>query len=360
MTVLQPAGNRAHFGSTGSDRFLVLPENRFAYTAITDLAAEPRRHAAPLIYLYGPSGTGKSHLARHCARLRVRDNGDHRTRMLTAADFAARLAEASETQTIPDFQQSFRNLDLFVLEDLHSLENRPESQRQLLSILDDLVAHETRILLTGRKPAGELEGFSAKLINRCHGGVSALIQLPGPASRESLLAHFAQSRHIPLSPEVSRILAEACAVGPRELLGLIVQLETTAQHERSRIDAAFVRRYLKADVTAPQLTVDEIARSVARQFDISLTQLRSRARVRGLVLPRQCAMFLARELTSERLEKIGKYFGNRDHSTVVHSCNRIHEMLPEQAELRQHLSQIRRVLGADKPISADSRSHQSG
>ena len=264
---------------------------------------------------------------------------------MTASEFSARLAEASSNQTIAEFQTSFQDLELFILEDLHALERRPESQRQLLSILDELHANGCGLVLTSRKPPGELADFSYRLVNRFHGAASALIKLPGRVSRESLLTHFANSRQVPLPAEVVSLLADAFPVSPRELLGLVLQLETAALSGQCRIDLPYVKNYLRGEVQPAQITLEEIAKSVARHFGIPLAKLRSRARVQGLVLPRQCAMFLARELTADNLEQIGHYFSNRDHSTVVHSCNRLLSLLPERPELRQHLTQIRSALG---------------
>jgi chromosomal replication initiator protein len=202
-------------------------------------------------------------------------------------------------------------------------------------------------VITSRKLPGELESFLPRLVNRFHGGISALMKLPGPASRESLIQHFAKARQLPIAEEVVKLLATEFPVSPRELLGLVTQLEAAAVRKRSHITLAFARKYLKSEIQMPQLTLGEIAKTVARHFQITLAQLRSRTRVQGLLLPRQCAMFLARELTSQRLEQIGNYFSNRDHSTVVHSCHRLQELLSNQPGLRQHLSQIRQDLGRE-------------
>jgi chromosomal replication initiator protein len=345
--VLQTPAKRTHSSPPAFEPFLVLPENRLAYTAVVESSNVKSRKALPLVYLYGPSGVGKSHLARHCLRLKLRENPNCRYVLMTAGEFAAQFAESSQAKTLPEFQEARKNIELFVLEDLRELENRPETQRQLLSLYDELAPKQCQFVFTSRKLPGEMESFLPRLVNRLHGGVSALMKLPGAASRESLVSHFAKNRQIALPDEVAKLLAEEFPVSPRELSGLVLQLEAAALRKRSHISLAFARKYLKDEVQAPQLTLGEISKTVARHFQISLAQLRSRTRIQGLVLPRQCAMFLARELTSQRLEQIGKYFSDRDHSTVVHACHRLQELLANQPNLRQHLFQIRQDLGRE-------------
>ena len=343
--MLPPPANRVHFPPPSSEPFVVLQENRFAYTAVVQpQPAAGRGRFAPL-FLYGPSGVGKSHLARHCLRLRLREHPDARCIHQTASEFAAQLADASANNTIAEFQDLYQDLELFILEDLHTLARRVESQRKLLSIIDELQARGCQMLLTSRKPAVELAEFPARLVSRCHGAVSAMIKLPGQASRESLLRHFAKSRQVPLSEDAAALLAKQLPVSPRELLGIVVQMAAPGRRGGGPVDIAFARHFLQSEVAPAATSVQEIARTVAQHFGVPLTQLRSRKRVQGLVLPRQCAMFLARELTSEGLERIGRFFGDRDHSTVLHACRRVGERLPEEPDLRQHLGQIRQTLG---------------
>ena len=329
--------------------FLVLPENRFAYTAATSAGNETAATPQPL-YLYGPSGVGKSHLARHCARLVLRRRRDARYQQLFASQFAAELAEASSTRKVPDFQLGYRKLDLFVLEDLHAIEGRMETQRQLLSFLDELTAGGCQIVWTCRKSPGELANFLPKLVNRFHAGVTALVRLPGLESRISLISHFAKGKQIPLPGTAVRILAEALPVSPRELLAAVQQLETSSRMKKSPLDAAYVQRFLANEVRPQGVELADIARAVSQHFDLALSALRSRGRVQGLVLPRQCAMFLSRELTGKGLEQIGKYYGNRDHSTVVHSCNRFRSLMSDDPAIRLHLNQIRNSLGVNAPV----------
>lgn len=331
--------------------FLVLPENQFAHTAISALVQA--RDEAPVrpVYLCGSSGVGKTHLASQAIDGLLGHSPKARAEQWTASQFAAEFAEASSSRTIPLFQSATRQLDLLVLEDLPALEGRTETQIQLLSLTDALLSAGCRIVWTSRKSPGELTQFLPKLISRFRGGVLCPLRNPGAESRRLLVQHFARSRHVTAAPGALRLLAERLAASPRELLAAVQQLGALGRHERRPIDSDLVRKFLAHDVPPPQLRIEDICRSVARHFGTSATELRSRRRTQSAALPRQCAMYLARELTPRNLRQIGRYFGNRDHSTVVHSCQRLIRLLERQPELQSYLNQVRHDLGVGPPDS---------
>ena len=322
--------------------YLVLPENRFAFEAVSSIGEEPLRP----IYLYGPSGMGKSHLARHAVRLFLSRRPQARVEHLTAAEFAAEFAEASSRRAIPLFQTATRDFDMFVIEDLQVLAGRRETQIQLLTLCDELAGTGCQLLWTSRNSPGDLPRFPRKLVTRFRAGVTAQIRAPGLSSRARLLKHFALSRELVFPDEAAELLARGLAVSPRELSAALGQLESVSRQHRQPIDSDLVRRFLRQEVAPPKPRLEDISRAVARQFGISSTQLRSRQQSRGVVVPRQCAMLAARQLTGHSLAQIGHYFGGRDHSTVIHACRRLQALLEQDAELSLNLSQIEALLGA--------------
>lgn len=321
--------------------FLALPENRFAFEAISSVGEDPQRP----IYIYGPAGVGKSHLARHAVRLFLSRRPQARVEQMTAAEFAAEFAEASSRRTIPLFQAATREFEMFVIEDLQVLARRRETQVQLLALCDELASMGCQIVWTSRNSPGDLPNFPRKLVTRFRAGVTAQIRSPGPASRARLLKHFALSRELVLHGESAELLAEGLPVSPRELWAALGQVESISRQHRKPIDSDLVRRFLQKEVAAPKPRLEAISRAVARQFGISSGQLRSRQQTRGVVVPRQCAMLAARQLTGQSLEKIGQFFGGRDHTTVIHACRRLRKLLGQDAELSLNLAQIEALLG---------------
>lgn len=334
--------------------FLVLPENQFAHTAMTSLLAPQGDTEGRSVYLCGPSGVGKTHLASlTVARLRS-EFPKVRAEQWTAAQFSAELAEASSLRTVPLFQSVTRQLDFLVLEDLSALEGREQSQVQLLSLTNELLANGCRMVWTSRKSPGELRQFSPRLISRFRAGVFCPMRQPAKDSRRLLVEHFARSRRLAAAPAGLRLLADQLVASPCELLAAVQQLGSLSRHERRTVDSDLVRKFLAHDVSPPPLKIEDICRSVARQFGTTMAELRSRKRTQSATLPRQCAMLLTRELTSCNLEQIGRYFGGRDHSTVVHACQRLERLLAQQPELQSHLNLVRHDLGVP-PLDSDGR-----
>lgn len=326
--------------------YLVLPENRFAHASAL---AAVNTDDGPT-FLYGVSGAGKSFLVRHAMAQVERKASSQRVGYFTGSEFAARFAEASSEQSIPKFQSDTRKLNFMFLEDLQALEGRPETQIQLVALIDHLLGTGCRILWTASKSPGELERFTPRLINRFRGAVLSPLPPLGKASRSKLIGHFAQLRHVTFSAAAQALLAEEYAVSPRELAAAVQRLAYVARQDRASVDSALVRKFLAHDIPPPKLKLDDVCRAVSREFGVTVTELRSRKRHRGLVLPRQCAMSLARELTGQHLGQIGKYFGGRDHSTVIHACQRIQELLAADSSLKSLFNQLRYTLGAPVEI----------
>ncbi len=334
------------------ETFLPLPENRLAQTAVLEMAQPAPHRQGRLVFLSGPSGVGKSLLVLELTRLLHGKLRKNKSASLTASAWAAELAEHSQNQTIADFQDRYRELELLICEDITALSGRKESQQQLSVVIDEILASGGRVLITSTVPAGSLRRFSRRLTNRFHGGVTASIPLPDFDSRVLLLNHFAAARQIALPVSAADTLANGLAVSPRELLAALIQLETVARRQNLPLSSTLAEHYLNTESPLQTATLSEVAKAVARQFGVPLSGLRGKKRAHGVVLPRQCAMFLARELTDHSLASIAQFFGRRHHSTVVHACKRLESELDCEPALRQHLAQIRAVLGAHPSASS--------
>lgn len=339
--------------SLRSGEFLVLPENRLAYTAATAWGKSDAETGP--VYLYGPSGIGKSHLAERVLRRISAEEPNLVLKQFTASQFAAELTEAISKGGVRKLQKGYRDVDVVVVEDLQALERLLESQQQLLVLIDFWTAHGIRMMFTSRKGPGELEGFSTKLVSRFRSGVCTTLRPLSVESRRLILAHSAQERGLLLPEEVLDALAKESGGSPRELVGLVLRLDAYGKQSKSKINLALVKKFLQGDPQALPITLTEIVRATAAHFGIPVSQMRSNRRLQACAVPRQCAMYLARELTSEHLSKIGKFFSGRDHSTVVRACQRIESLLPDDPELRQHLAQIRKRLGIESEGAGKDR-----
>jgi len=334
-------------GQIAPDGLLVLPENQFALSVLAGLATAETGVSSPHVFLYGPAGAGKSNVLRSATAILTAENPTWRTLTLTAADFAARFTEAAETRAFRAFRKQFQHVDLLIMEDLQAISGRFDPQRQLIAAWDDALAHQCRLVVSCRSGSREVGGLLPEIVNRCHGAIHAPLSLPALPSRLRLLEHW--TGQIALTPEVLPFVAEKFAVSPRELQGVVTQLKSLSQSRfnqsrQGQLELEAVRSHLLGQHPRTTPLSADIAKCVARHFQVTLTDLRAKSRQPGLVLPRQCAMFLIRELTDASLKVIGQYFGGRDHTTVLHACHKVQSLLPEQPDLRQDLAKIRTQL----------------
>ena len=313
-----------------------LAEQRLVRTALRRLLKSASEGKGRLLYLVGPAGSGKSALLAESFREHL--SSQVTPLQFTAAEFAAQLAEASSTQKIPEFQERFRSVSVLVCEDLQALERRPESARQLLATIDELLAHGSDVIVSSTKLPGQLESFPAKLVSRFRGGIIVSLKLPGSESRTELLRLFCRQRRLSISRDALSLLAEALVVSQREMIGIVTQLaELHRSLKRSDIEA-----FLRDKLPSKSITPLTVARAVAREFGITLPALRSSRRSQALVLPRQCAMWLCRKLCHSSYPELGEFF-SRQHSSVIHAVRKLEARIDKEPALRQRLARLEGV-----------------
>ncbi|MEZ6046246.1 MAG: helix-turn-helix domain-containing protein [Planctomycetaceae bacterium] len=264
---------------------------------------------------------------------------------LTAGQFSADFTEAAALEQIDEFQERFRNTDLFICEDVGAIDTRSEAQNQLVLAIDAVQQRQGRILLTANRSPGSLTGFSSRFVNRCHGGLCVPIKPLSLNSRVKMVTHLASCQQILIPQEQIQRLSKAVKGSVRDLLGAVNQLDAVARMMQRPIDAQLCTRYLEGDIEVPVPEIKVITRIVSQEFGVNVGEIRSAARDKKLVLARQCAMYLAREVAHKPLQEIARYFGGRNHSTVIHSCRRFQERLSDDAALGKELKTILNRLG---------------
>lgn len=327
-----------------SEPLVLLKENRLAHSAANRLLGQREDEGLWLVYLYGPAGVGKSHLVRHFVREARRKTPRRRVVCETAAEFLAALSQAFSRQDRVEFQERYVESDLFVLEDLASLQGRIPAQRMLIAILDDLKRAGHRALVTCATRPGGLDKMLPRLINRLRGGLCVPLELLGRTSRLGFAKHVAASRQIPLSAQAAALLAEEGPGTPRELLAALVNLELRARNGRPDADDCVMRAHLNSSRSAREVPLSKIAGAVAEFFKLPAAELRSWGRPKRSMLPRQVAMLLARELSGQSAAQIAEYFGRKNHTTVVHACRRTRSLLASDPALARDVERLRRTL----------------
>lgn len=334
-----PRSSRA--AGSSSVPFLVLDENRLAWTALDALnpANGSIETRPPIVLLYGPSGSGKSHLCDVLQHAFPKN-----ARLTPAAEFADQVARNFRTPGAFDPVAEYSSLAVLIIEDIQQVCRQQSAQRVLASLIDDLKRSETTLVCTSNQPPTDLKGLVPRLANRFRGGLCVSIGNPKPASRLKLLSHFCSHLQIAIPAPVLRLFSNKLPVSPRELLGLLLRFDDLARQQKVMPDARLANAFLKQEIAPQDVTIEDVAKSVARQFGVRLTDMRSKARDQMVAVPRHCAMFLARELTGEHYARIGDYFSGRSHSTVLHACKQIRRQIEDDAGLRQQLKRVRTAL----------------
>lgn len=349
-------------GSLTPCHFLVGPENRLVEVAVRSVLAEmpdrpPNSPSAACYYsplvLHGPSGIGKSHVAQGLAAVWKTRNRRQRVVVTTAVDFARELTDAIESQAVDEFRKKYRTAGLLVFEDLGQLATRKSgklnAQEEFIHTLDALLAEERWVVVTASAAPVELPGLLPALQSRLSGGLMVPLAPPGREARLAVLQQLAALREVELPEPVAEVLAEGISGTVPELAGALMQLAMPKGlgpngFGAEPIDLRAARRYLAQRNNKEQPSVHEIAVATAKHFSLRLTDLKSPVRRRALVTARGVAVYLARHCGGESLQEIGRYFGGRDHTTVMHSCRRTEEMLDSDPSIHEAVERLRKEL----------------
>ena len=323
--------------------FIIGPENRLVEVVFRAVLGN-RCDAYNPIVLHGPSGVGKTHLARGLVeawRMQHRRGAMYET----AVDFARRLNDAFQTNDIKEFRNRYRSPLLLVVEDLGELVTRPAAQEELLHTLDAQVDQDHRVVLTSRLDPAEMVELLPGLRSRLGAGLTVRLESPGPAAREAIVRRVVAGRMLNFTEAAICSLIEGLPGVAAELIGAINQLGMRSEVDSRAVDGEDVREYLEArrDSDSPRLR--DIAAATARHFSLKVSMLRSVSRRQAVVRARGVAMYMARLVTDDSLEQIGAYFGGRDHTTVLHACRKTDELLLADPGIHRAVQHLKRELG---------------
>lgn len=345
------------------DLFVIGKSNELAAAAAHAVAASPGRVYNPL-FIYGSTGVGKTHLMQAVAHETLERNPRTRVTYVGTEQFMNELIASMGNRTGQAFRQRYRETDLLLIDDVHFLKGKEATQEEFFHTFNALYEAGRQIVLTSDRPPSEIVGLEARLVSRFQWGMVADIGLPDFEHRVAILKQKAQQDHLEMTiPEdVIRFIAENIRSNVRELEGSIIKLLAYASLRHQEITTDVAREALRdklriSELNAPsetaELTITGIQHSVAKEWGVTVEGLRSKTRTKALTVPRQIAMYLTRELLGTQLVEIGQAFGGRDHSTVIHSLEKVQMDIAADSVLKQRIASLQKTLKARIPSTSE-------
>ena len=332
------------------DTFVVGSSNRFAHAVSLAVAEVPAKAYNPL-FIYGGVGLGKTHLMHAIGHYAHELYPDMKILYITSEDFTNQLVTAMQTNQNQQFRERFRNVDILMVDDIQFIAGKHGTEEEFFHTFNHLREAGKQIVMTSDKPPKEIQKLEERLCSRFEGGLVADIQRPDFETRLAILRKKAEFEHLNIDDEILALIAEKIDTNIRELEGSLTRLTAYSSLTRRPIDMQLAREALRElfKHTEPRLlTCDSIQEAVANYYGITVEDLKSPKRNHEITVPRQIAMYLAREMMGLSLTKIGDAFGGRHYTTVMSSIDKVEESIKQSPSLASLLDDIRRMIKDNK------------
>ncbi len=306
------------------DNFVVGPCNRLAHASCVAVSQSPGNTYNPL-FLYGSAGLGKTHLL-HAVCCETKRKSDKKViQFVSCEDFVNRFIRAIEEGNLAGFQSQFRTVDMLVIDDVQFLREREQSQEEFFHTFNTLYSNGKQIILSADSPPGKIPSLEERLTSRFNWGLVARIDPPSYETRIAIVQKKAHLRGLSISDEIAGYIAHEVRANIRELEGALTTIYAVATTTGEQITLEMAQRALKGQIESASrhINITDIIEVVTSHFGVRLADLQSKKRSQSITEPRQICMYLARSLTKHSLEEIGGHLGGRDHTTVMHACEKI-------------------------------------
>jgi chromosomal replication initiator protein len=336
IQISEPLNPRFTFES-----FVVGPSNRFAHAYCLAVAKSPAKTYNPL-FIYGGVGLGKTHLMQAVAHAIKNNNPRFKYCYITSERFTNELIDAIQHRSTQKFREKYRNVDMLLIDDIHFIAGKEATQEEFFHTFNRLHDDHKQIIISSDRPPREISNLEERLVSRFGWGLITDIQPPDLETRIAILKKKIEREPIKVPDDVIYFIAQQIKTNIRELEGALIRVVAYSLLEEKEVSLTMAQDILKDMVqeTRRNITIDSIQRKVVEFFDLSLHDLKTKKRNKNIVLPRQVAMYLARELTNQSLPEIGELFGGKDHTTVLHAWNKIKYLLNKDSNLKNIINKI--------------------
>ncbi len=321
--------------------FVVGSCNQFAHAAAMAVATSPSRSYNPL-FIYGGVGMGKTHLM-HAVGRALRDSYVGMRIVYTSSErFMNELIQCISSQRMPQFHQHYRSADVLLVDDIQILGGKERTQEEFFHTFNELYDHQKQIVISSDSSPKEIPGLVERLRSRFEWGLMVDMQPPDLETKMAILDKKAEAEGVKLPEDVRIFIATKTKSNVRELEGALVKLIAYSSVTQTPINLAMAQHCLKhlASFQERRITIETIQRAVGEHFKLQISQLKQKTNARHISEPRQIAMYLAKELTGASLPEIGRAFGGKHHTTVLHSVHKIDRLRHQNTEINRTVHKL--------------------
>jgi chromosomal replication initiator protein len=309
------------------DTFIVGPSNQFAHAACRAVAEAPSRSYNPL-FIYGGVGLGKTHLMHAIGHYVLLHHRDYKLTYISSERFMNEMINAVRYDRILDFRERYRSVDVLLVDDIQFVSGKEGTQNEFFHTFNALHDAQKQIVISSDRPPHEIPALEERLRSRFEWGLIADIQPPDIETRIAILKKKAETEVIPLPDNVAMYIASRIKSNIRELEGSLIRLIAYASLTGRGLTLDLAQDVLRnvLDHDEKAITIEQIQKFVAEYYQLKLADLKSRNNSKSIAMPRQVAMYLCKSLTQASLPEIGRSFGGKHHSTVIHSIKKVEEL----------------------------------
>jgi chromosomal replication initiator protein len=335
------------------DAFVVGANNEFAHAAAVAVSQSPAQTYNPL-FIYGGVGLGKTHLMQAIGQQAIERKRTQKVMYLSSERFTNEFIDAIQSNKLVRFRKRYRQTDVLLIDDIQFLAGKERSQEEFFHTFNTLFDGSKQIVLSSDRPASEISDLEHRLVSRLECGLTTELQPPNTETRMAILRKKAAALQVELREDLVAYLAQHVRANVRRLEGAltrVISYQAFNGRECSRETAESLLRDLLWEDTKKPLTIEGIQKQVAEHFDVRLADMTGKRRNANIALPRQVAMYLARQYTSASLQEIGETFGGRHHGTVLHACKMLSLRMKNEDEIRQTIAGLAARFDKTEPIS---------
>ncbi|AIN93722.1 chromosomal replication initiator protein DnaA [Treponema putidum] len=323
------------------DDFVVGPNNSFAVNAGIAVSTNPGTAYNPML-IYGGVGLGKTHLMQAIGN-KIWNNTNLKVIYVTAENFTNEFVECIKKGKMSSFKNKYRNADVLLIDDIHFFQGKVETQEELFHTFNELYEKNKQIVFTCDRPPSELKNLSQRLKSRFERGLNVDLQTPSYEVRYAILLKKMEKHSIKIPNEVINMVAKNISSNVRDLEAALTKLIAYKELTKKTMDEATAKNVLRdifGSTRQRNVTIDLIQKTVADYFSISISDIKGKKRTKSFSFPRQIAMFLCREMTECSTTELGNDFGGRDHTTILHGCNKIEEQITADPSIEKVIHEL--------------------